>query len=103
VELEGVRGELDGARASLVAISVDTREQSAELANKLSLGFPLLADPDLKVANTYGVAMEGRDIAIPAVFVVRPDGVVTFRKVGESMTDRPSAKEVVAAARAAAR
>jgi peroxiredoxin len=74
----------------LAAISVDTREESAELAAKLGARYPLLADERLEVALAFGVAMEGRDIAVPAVFVVLPDGRIFFRQVGESLADRPS-------------
>jgi peroxiredoxin len=50
----------------------------------------------------YGVAMQGRDIAVPSVFVVRRDRTIAWKKVGEDMTDRPSAGEVLAQARQAA-
>lgn len=40
--------------------------------------------------------MQGRDIAIPAVFVVLPGGTIFWKYVGESMSDRPSADEILA-------
>jgi hypothetical protein len=40
--------------------------------------------------------MKGRDIAVPSVFVVRPDRTIAFRKVGETVGDRPSADDVIA-------
>jgi hypothetical protein len=43
--------------------------------------------------------MEGRDIAVPAVFVVRSDRSIAWKKVGEDMSDRPNAADVVAHAR----
>jgi hypothetical protein len=43
--------------------------------------------------------MEGRDIAVPAVFVLEPDRSIAWKKVGEDMNDRPSAADVVAHAR----
>lgn len=82
-----------------MAISVDPREDSTALKARLGLHFPLLSDADLAVAKAYGVAMEGRDIAVPAVFVVRPDRAIAWKKVGEDMSDRPSAADVVAHAR----
>jgi peroxiredoxin len=72
-----------------------------KLAADLGLRFPLLSDPDLRVATAYGVAMKGRDIAVPSVFVVRTDRSIAFRKVGETMADRPTADEVVAQVTAA--
>jgi len=47
--------------------------------------------------------MKGRDIAVPSVFVLRPDRTIAWSKVGESVTDRPAVDEVLAQARAAAR
>ena len=89
----------------LAAISADSVEESVALADKLALGFPLLSDTDLKAATAWGVAMKGRDIAVPATFVVLPDRRVFWKKVGESMTDRADNDEileVVGRARAAA-
>jgi len=56
---------------------------------------PLLADPGLAVAIAWGVAMDGRDIAVPATFLVGRDGVIRYRYVGESMTDRPTLEELI--------
>jgi len=43
----------------------------------------------------YGVAMEGRDIAVPSVFVVLPNGTIFWKQVGESIADRPSNAELL--------
>lgn len=72
------------------------------LATRLDLHFPLLSDADLRVAAAYGVAMSGRDIAVPSVFVVRPDRVIAWKCVGETMADRPGVEEVLAQVRDAA-
>jgi len=87
---------------SLVAVSVDPASDSSKLAADLGLHFPLLSDPDLRVASAYGVAMKGRDIAVPSVFVVRRDRTIAWKKIGEDMADRPSASEVLEQAREAA-
>lgn len=68
---------------------------------KLGLHFPLLSDPDLHVTSSYGVAMKGRDIAVPSVYVVRQDHTISFHKVGETVGDRPSPDEVLAQVTAA--
>jgi hypothetical protein len=47
------------------------------------------------VALQWGVAMEGRDIAVPSVFVVLPNGTIFWKKVGENMADRPSSSEIL--------
>jgi len=45
----------------------------------------------------YGVAMDGDDIAIPATFVISRVGRIHWRKIGESMHDRPSVEAILAA------
>lgn len=85
----------------IVAISVDPAADSSKLAADLGLHFPLLSDADLHAASAYGVAMQGRDIAVPSVFVVRRDRTIAWKKVGEDVTDRPSAAEVLEQARKA--
>lgn len=87
--------------AQLVAISVDPPEESAKMAGELGLRFPLLRDQDLKVASAYGVAMEGRDIAVPSTFVVRKDRTIVWKRVGENMADRPTTADVLTESRAA--
>ncbi len=78
-----------------MAISVDPAADSSKLAADLGVHFPLLSDADLRTASAYGVAMQGRDIAVPSVFVVRRDRTIAWKKVGEDITDRPSAGEVL--------
>jgi peroxiredoxin len=80
----------------MAAISVDERAESAELAERLLISFPLLSDPALKVALAYGVAMEGRDIAIPSIFIVTSDRRIRYKYVGESPADRPSTNKLLA-------
>jgi peroxiredoxin len=89
----------------LAAIGVDEREDSVRFARQLGARYPLLLDEGLRVSIAYGVAMQGREIPVPATFVVLPGGRIFWRKVGESVSDRPSSAElldVLARARAAA-
>ena len=74
---------LEARGVGLAAISVDPPDASARLARELELGYPLLSDADLHVAIDYGVAMQGEDIAVPAVFIVLPDRRVFWKHVGE--------------------
>jgi peroxiredoxin len=85
----------------MVGICVDSPAESTELTQKLGIHYPLLSDADLHVALAYGVAMKGRDIAVPSVFVVRADRTIAWSKVGETVTDRPTADVVLAQVRAA--
>lgn len=73
------------------------------MASELRIGFPLLADPGLEVASRYGVAMKGRDIAVPSVFIVDRAGRIVFSKIGENVIDRPTPAALAERATAAAR
>lgn len=80
---------------AIAAISVDAREDSVKLSKSLELPYPLLEDENLKVALQWGVAMEGRDIAVPSTFIVLPNGTVFWKKVGENMADRPTNAQIL--------
>ncbi|MBL9023924.1 MAG: peroxiredoxin family protein [Myxococcales bacterium] len=89
------QAELERHGATIVAISVDSKEDSLTLAGKLAIRFPLLADPGLKTALAYGVAMDGEEIAVPSVFVISKDKRIRFKQVGESVVDRPSVGDIL--------
>lgn len=72
-----------------MAISADLPEDSRALRERLGLAFPLLHDEGVAVAEAYGVAMEGQDIAVPATLVVMPDRRIFWKYVGENPSDRP--------------
>ena len=55
----------------------------------------VLRDADMLVIRAYGVAMKGQELAVPAVFIVRRDGTIAYRHVGESMADRPTIDALV--------
>lgn len=49
------------------------------------------------MASKYGVAMQGGDLAVPAVFVVARDRSIVFRKIGEHAADRAEVDDLLAA------
>lgn len=83
----------------LCAISADPTDESAAFVAEEGITVPLLADPELKVISEYGVAMDGSDIAVPATFVIRPDGTIAWSHVGETQTDRPDGEALLDIAR----
>jgi thioredoxin-dependent peroxiredoxin len=66
----------------LLGISVDTSSAQKKFQNKFSLPFPLLADPEKKIANLFGVIKEknmyGKKVKGIArtTFVIGPDGKI---------------------------
>lgn len=91
------RPELEAAGARVAAISVDPIEKSQELARGHELRFPLLSDEAAEVIKAYGVFHGERRISLPSIFVVDSTGVVRWRYVSRSVTDRPDEDDVVAA------
>lgn len=88
-DLAAAHAELAAQGVGLAAISVDDPADSRALAERLSLPFPILSDPDARVIAAYGVQMEGQTLAVPATFVVRPDRTIAWSYVGDAVPDRP--------------
>jgi len=88
-----------------VAISVDTPEQSRDLAHKAGYTFPLLSDRGALVIRRYGIVhpkagVAGADIARPAEFLVDRNGIVRWRNLTGDFRVRARPDEILAAARA---
>jgi len=64
-------------------------EESKRLAEEKGISFPLLSDPDREVIRRYGVADRDDPLAVPAIFLVGPDGTILWRQVGEFIGKRP--------------
>lgn len=93
-DLATAQAELAAQGVGLAAISVDDSADSAALADKLGVEFPLLSDPEARVIAAYGVQMEGQVLAVPATFVIRPDRTIAWQYVGDTVPDRPPADVV---------
>lgn len=64
-------------------------------------GFPLLADPEFKVINRYGVfnpePFNGRKVPHPAVFVIDRAGKVTWKFLNTDARIRAENKDILLA------
>ena len=61
----------------IAGCSVDTLDAQQAFADKLDgLSFPLVADPDAKIANAYGVYREDWKVAGRATAVIGEDGTI---------------------------
>ncbi len=90
-----MRQEFDGAKSVVVAISVDTPEDNRDFRRKWGITVPLLSDPNLAVISAYGLAMEGKDIAVPATFVIDGQQTITWQYISDTQMDRPDADEIL--------
>lgn len=76
-------------------------EKNAELAADLGLSYRLLSDPQLQAIDAYGLrhagaGTDGQDIARPATFVIDEEGIIRWRNLTESYSQRPKADDVLA-------
>jgi peroxiredoxin len=73
----------------VVAVCVDSVADNRRVVEQLGLEFPILADESRSAVGDYGVlhlggGIGGRDIARPAVFLISPDGTITWRHLPDN-------------------
>ena len=81
-------------------MSVDTNEESARLAEKLGLEFPILSDAQEVAIHEWGLVHEngrpgGGAIARPAIFLVEPGGTISWRRLTDNYRVRVRPEEVL--------
>lgn len=80
---------------TLLAISMDTPEDSKDFAHDYGLKFSLLADEDGAVSRVYaGVTSDSE--TLPGITIIRPDGTIAFRQAASAKDDRMPAAELIA-------
>jgi thioredoxin-dependent peroxiredoxin len=69
-------GDLQKDNVEVIGVSFDSAESHKEFIAQYHLNFNLLADPDGKIADAYGVRMAGKSMAKRASFLIGTDGKV---------------------------
>jgi peroxiredoxin Q/BCP len=95
------REELASLGVDVVGISPDAPEDQAAFDRKYGLGFPLLSDPDHRVAEAYGVWGERTLYGKTVVGIVRSSFLVDEEGRVERAWYRVKPEETVPKARAA--
>ena len=88
----------DALNAVVLGVSLDTVESHKTFCSKDSLTFKLLADPDHKVIDAYGVPIKGMGpikFAQRDTFLISPDGKIA--KVWTGVNPQVHSEEVLAA------
>jgi thioredoxin-dependent peroxiredoxin len=93
--IRDVYGEFEAAGAAVYGISADTKDSHGRFKAKYSLPFTLLADPEHKLGEPYGVAQEGKNSYERSTFVIGPDGNVS--RILRRVNPDSHADEVLAA------
>ena len=87
-----------------MAISVDSRRESAELQRKAGYSYAFLSDPNAEVIRRYdvlhkGAGMEGHDIARPAEFLIDSSGVIRWVNLTDDIRVRARPEQMLQAAK----
>ena len=85
--------EFERRGTRVVAISVDSPEESLRLARGQGYTFPLLSDAKAVAIRGYGIlhagaGEDGKDIARPAEFLVDREGVIRWENLTENLLAR---------------
>jgi peroxiredoxin len=101
-ELQSLLNKEDSARSQILAVSIDSHEDSKKLRQKLqaanngSQTFPLLQDTDHKVIDRYGLLNpDGKGWPHPTTYVIDTKGVVRWKFTETNYTIRPSNKQIL--------
>ena len=102
VQLQEDAATLDSLGYQIIAVCIDPPDKLAETERKWGVEFPLLSDPDLAAAHSYGVAYrpEGKTgLPVPAVFIIDANRHVQFEYVNPRYQVRLAREILLTAAR----
>lgn len=68
--------DLAKAGVSIIGVSADTVEAQKKFSDKFSFPYPLLADPEGKVIDAFGVAKNDRGMATRQAFLIKNGKIV---------------------------
>lgn len=107
MKLKTLLTEEQEATTQILALSVDPPDDLQRMVDRISAddnlapGFPFLTDPRHEVIDRYGLFNDadprGRQIALPATFIIGREGVVRWRFVEVDYRIRPSNEDVLRA------
>jgi alkyl hydroperoxide reductase subunit AhpC len=80
-EYSGRQDDFTEAGAVVLGVNRDSTHTHKAWAAEYGIEVPLLADMNLQVARSYGVAIDERGVTQRAVFVVDKGGVVRFERI----------------------
>ncbi len=73
--------------------SCDSPEENKRFAESLGADYPILSDPEKKIAQAYGVVHEGRSVPERWTFYVGKDGKILY--VDRQVRAQTAAEDVV--------
>ncbi len=80
-------------------MAADPVRRCRDVVANNDLDFDILADEKTEAIRAFGVLHEkghgGKDIALPAHFLIDRDGVVRWRHVADRVPDRPDPEQLI--------
>jgi peroxiredoxin len=101
-EIQAHAADFAQRKAAVAAVSVDSAETDAHLAEGLTLTFALVSDPGHRLIDKFGVFDGETELAWPSIFIVDRGGAVRWRWIADDFKKRITTIEVLAALDAAA-
>jgi peroxiredoxin Q/BCP len=90
-------GDLQKDNVQVIGVSFDSAESHKSFADKYKLNFTLLADPDGKIVDAFGVKMDGRKISKRVSFLIGLDGkIIHVTNSGNPQVHFDEMKEAIA-------
>ena len=81
----------------VIALAVQDQVGAQTTLNDTNSSYAILADPDHRVAEAYGVYdLLGDKVAAPAVFVIDQAGQIAWSHIGQNINDRPDNETILA-------
>lgn len=102
VQLQQSLKAIEATGGQVVAISYDSETLLRRFAEKSAITFPLLADPESKTIDAFGIRnrqapARWNGIPHPGTFIVDRAGVIQAKLFLEHYRDRPPAQAVIEA------
>ena len=83
-------------QAEIIALAVQDVAQAQNMVQITGVSYPILADPDHRVADAYKVYnLLGDGLATPAVFIIDRAGQIVWSYIGQNVNDRPSSQTIL--------
>ena len=90
-------GDLQKDNVEVIGVSFDSSKSHVKFAAKYNLNFPLIADPDGRIADLYGARVDHMDIAHRVSFLLGLDGkIVHVTESGNPEIHFQQMKEAIA-------
>jgi peroxiredoxin len=95
VELGKIQAELSVANTRVIVVGGGSLDAAKKMASRYKLSYPILADPDRKVYDRYGLDKAMLFIQKSGVFVVDRAGTVRYCDVGANPTSNFNRVEIL--------